>query len=71
MDETLSTLKLPKATIMNVEQLGPASADINSRTRTLKVTLSSIFDKRTALANAHLLKGLSVLVRMTLVSKER
>ena len=61
MDRNLNTLKVPNP--LSVKRLGPASVDINVRPRPLEITVSSPFEKPTAVANAHLLKGLKVFVK--------
>ena len=62
MDQTLKTLK-NKTTLKNAKRLAPASADMNARHRPLEIVLSLIFDKRTALAKAHLLERSRVFVQ--------
>ena len=67
--QTLNNLEVPKTTMENVKQMRAASADDKARLRSLEVTLSSVFDKCTALANACLLKRSKLFVEKNSAGK--
>ena len=62
VEYVLTTLKVAETSIKQRKGLGSPNTD-NARLRPLELVLSSVFDRRTALANALLLKGSGIFAK--------